>query len=80
MNSVKYLLFYMELFNCLFCDMFGSILECYDLTGVSLLWTRRALANKASIGLIVNFRGYFDLLEIQALLISLIIYSGLLFT
>ena len=27
MNSVKYLLFYMELF----CDMFGSVLECYEL-------------------------------------------------
>ena len=26
MNSVKYLLFYMELF----CDMFGSVLECYE--------------------------------------------------
>ena len=42
MNSVKYLLFYMELF----CDMFGSILECYELThnclifkmGLSILW------------------------------------------
>ena len=32
MNSVKYLLFYMELF----CDMFGSVLECYELThGIS---------------------------------------------
>ena len=29
MNSVKYL-FYMELLNYLFCDMFGGILECYD--------------------------------------------------
>ena len=28
MNSVKYLLFYMELLNYLFCDMFGCILEC----------------------------------------------------
>ena len=27
MNSVKYQLFYMELF----CDMFGSVLECYEL-------------------------------------------------
>ena len=26
MNSVKYQLFYMELF----CDMFGSVLECYE--------------------------------------------------
>ena len=31
MNSAKYLLFYMELF----CDMFGSVLECYELTHVS---------------------------------------------
>ena len=31
MNSVKYLLFNMELF----CDMFGSVLECYELTHIS---------------------------------------------
>ena len=31
MNSVQYLLFYMELF----CDMFGSVLECYELTHIS---------------------------------------------
>ena len=31
MNSVKCLLFYMELF----CDMFGSVLECYELTHIS---------------------------------------------
>ena len=31
MNSVKYLLFYMELF----CDMFGSVLGCYELTHIS---------------------------------------------
>ena len=33
MNSVKYL-FYMELLNYLVCDMFGGILECYELTHV----------------------------------------------
>ena len=33
MNSVKYL-FYMELLNYLFCDMFRGILECYELTHV----------------------------------------------
>ena len=33
MNSVEYLL-YMELLNYLFCDMFGGILECYELTHV----------------------------------------------
>ena len=32
MNSDKYLLFYMKLLNYLFCDMFGGILECYELT------------------------------------------------
>ena len=45
MNSVKCLLFYMKLLNHLFCNMFGSVLECYGLTGVSLLWTRRVLVN-----------------------------------
>ena len=51
MNSVKYLLFYMKLLNYLFFNMFGSVLECYELTGVSL-WARKALANKAKIGLV----------------------------
>ena len=31
MISVKYLLFYMELF----CDMFERVLECYELTQIS---------------------------------------------
>ena len=31
MNSVKYLLFYMELF----CDVYESVLECYELTHIS---------------------------------------------
>ena len=35
---VNYLLFYMELLNYLFFNMFGSVLECCELTGVSLLW------------------------------------------
>ena len=52
LNCVNYLLFYMKLLSYLFCNMFGSVLECYELTGVSLLWTRRALANKAKIGLV----------------------------
>ena len=47
MNFVKYLLFYIKLLNYLFCNMFGSVWECYELTGVSVLWTRRALAIKA---------------------------------
>ena len=35
MNSVKYLLFYLELLNNLFRDMFASVLECYELTHIS---------------------------------------------
>ena len=50
MNSVKHLLFYMKLFNYLFCNMFGSVLECHELTGVSLLWTRRAMPCTALLG------------------------------
>ena len=45
-------LFYMKLLNYLFFSMFGSVLECCELTGVSLLWTGMALANKAKIGLV----------------------------
>ena len=59
MNSVKYLLFYMKPLNYLFYNMFGSVLECYELTGVSLLWTRRALANKAKMGLVRKYFGLF---------------------
>ena len=35
-----------------FLNMVGSVLGCCELTGVSLLWTRMALANKAKIGLV----------------------------
>ena len=35
---LNYLLFYMKLLNYLFFNMFGSVLECCELTGVSLLW------------------------------------------
>ena len=35
MNFVDHLLFYMKLLNYLFCDMFGSVLECYELTHVT---------------------------------------------
>ena len=35
MNSVKYLLFYLELLNDLFRDMFVNVLECYELTHIS---------------------------------------------
>ena len=48
----------MKLLNFLFCNTFGSVLECYELTGVSLLWTRRALANKAKIGLVWENVGF----------------------
>ena len=37
-NFVNYLLFYMKLLNYLSFNMFGSVLECCELTGVSLLW------------------------------------------
>ena len=30
MNFVDHLLFYMKLLNYLYCDMFGSVLECYE--------------------------------------------------
>ena len=48
----------MKLLNYLFCNMFGSVLECYELTGGSLLWTRRALANKAKKGLVWKNLGF----------------------
>ena len=35
MNFVNDLLFYMKLLNNLFCDMFGGVLECYELTHIS---------------------------------------------
>ena len=38
LNFVNYLLFYMKLLNYLSFNMFGSVLECCELTGVSLLW------------------------------------------
>ena len=38
LNFANYLLFYMKLLNYLFFNMFGSVLECCELTGVSLLW------------------------------------------
>ena len=46
----------MKILNCLFFSMFGSVLECCELTGVSLLWTRMALANKAKKGLCFFFK------------------------
>ena len=48
LNFVNYLLFYMKLLNYLFFNMFGSVSECCELTGVSLLWP---WANKVKIGL-----------------------------
>ena len=39
MNFVDHLLFYMKLLNYLFCDIFGSVLECYELTHISWLST-----------------------------------------
>ena len=34
-----HVLFDMKLLNYLFCDMFGSVLECYELTHISWLFT-----------------------------------------
>ena len=34
-----HVLFDMKLLNYLFCDMFGSVLECYELTHISWLST-----------------------------------------
>ena len=48
----------MTLLNHSFCNMFGSILECYELTGVNLLWTMRALANTAKIGIVWKKFGF----------------------
>ena len=48
MNFVDHLLFYMKLLNYLFCDMFGSVLECYELTLICWLYTpgNHAWANR----------------------------------
>ena len=48
MNFVDHQLFYMKLLNYLFCDMFGSVLECYELTLISWLNTpgNHASANR----------------------------------
>ena len=43
-NFVDHLLFYMKLLNYLFSDMFGSVLECYELTHISWLSTPRTHA------------------------------------
>ena len=50
MNSIKYQLFYIKLLNYLFCNMFGSVLECSESSGVSLLWTSRAMPCTAQLG------------------------------
>ena len=58
MNFVDHLLFYMKLLNYLFCDMFGSVLECYELTLISWLYTpgNHAWANRHcySIGCVIK--------------------------
>ena len=56
LNFDNYLLFNMKLLNHLFFNMFGSVLECCELTSVSLLWTRMALANKVKIGFVFFFK------------------------
>ena len=68
----------MQLLNYLFFNMFGSVLECSELTGVSLLWTSMALANKAKIGLVflkklgIYHGVYFDCIIIINLRVILI--------
>ena len=42
----------MKFLNWFLCNMFGSVFEGYELTGVGLLWIRKALANKSKIGLV----------------------------
>ena len=69
MNYVNHLLLYMKLLNYLFCNMFGSVLECYELTGVSLLWTRWALANKAKIGLVWKKFRLYQIVYVDCILI-----------
>ena len=59
------LIIYCFIWNYLFFNTFGGVLECCELTGVSLLWTRMALANKVKIGLVFFKLGiyhgvYFD--------------------
>ena len=63
-------MFYMKLLYYLFCNMFGSVLECYELTGVSLLWTRKAFANKAKIGLVLKKIGLYEGVYVDCILIA----------
>ena len=64
------LIIYCSIWNYwFFLNMFGSVLECCELTGVSLLWTSSALANKAKIWLVFFKLGiyhgvYFDCIMI----------------
>ena len=71
----------MKLLNYLFFNMFGSVLECCELTDVSSLWAGMALANKAKIGLVFFKLGiyhgvYFDCI----IIVNLRGYSDLLDT
>ena len=50
MNFVDHLLFYMKLLNYLFCDMFGSVLECYELTHISfIVHSRESCMNEQAL-------------------------------
>ena len=42
----------MELLNYLFCDMFGGILECYELTHVLSSLTQTPPGSHASVGIV----------------------------
>ena len=59
-----------ETTELLICNMFGSVLECYELTVVRLLWTMRALANKATIGLVWKEFGLYKVVNVDCVLIA----------
>ena len=59
----------MKLLNYSFFNMFGSVLECCELTGVSLLWTKMVLANKAKIGLVFQKLGIYHRVYLDCIII-----------
>ena len=59
----------MKVLNYLFFNMFGSLLECCELTGASLLWTRMAWANKAKIGLVFQKLGIYHGVYLDCIII-----------
>ena len=50
MNFVDHLLFYMKLLNYLFCDMFGSVFGCYELTHICfIVHSRESCMNEQAL-------------------------------